>query len=134
MDSRSQIWKPLNASKQETRLFVLAPSTYMGERPRVRLITKSLDQHPRYEALSHAWGNPTDPQLLLIGDSQWLITMSLRAALVAVRDEKKEKGHLGRCDLHVFRSIQNQMLQKLERFEPLFCEGIYGQSEVRSRP
>ena len=52
------IYAPLNQGTREIRLLRLSPSSMLEEQPRCFLETVSLDDNPRFEALSYAWGNP----------------------------------------------------------------------------
>jgi hypothetical protein len=65
MSIRSQepIWLPLNSSKSEIRLLRLHGE---GRSVRGSLEVRSLNHHPRYDAISHAWGRPESSELFVI--------------------------------------------------------------------
>ncbi|KAF2727801.1 HET-domain-containing protein [Polyplosphaeria fusca] len=50
-----------------------------------------LDNAPRYEALSYAWGDPTCSETMLLDGELLPITSSLAAALLALRDSRCER-------------------------------------------
>lgn len=71
------------------RLLVLEPSSW-SDPLRGHLIHASLEEQEEsyYEALSYVWGNPNNPSLILLNDSQILpITRNLEDALRHLRSE-----------------------------------------------
>jgi len=48
----------LNANNHEIRLLTLLPSRYIADQPQCRLKRVSLNENPKYEALSYTWGAP----------------------------------------------------------------------------
>jgi hypothetical protein len=53
------LWQPLDASKSEIRLLRLEPGSFKDDLVGSFDI-RSLQYHPRYDAISHAWG-PAGP-------------------------------------------------------------------------
>ena len=58
MSTRPNIWHPLDQSRRQIRLFHLEPSENVHDQAEGFLEIVSLDDNPRYEALSYAWGDP----------------------------------------------------------------------------
>lgn len=71
------------------RLVVLEPGR--GDDPiRCRLTHVSLDDNPKYEALSYAWGDPSTTVPMYLEDEIFTVTASLEAALSNLRDGSLE--------------------------------------------
>ncbi len=85
MDSISRIWQPLDTTKLEIRLFVLAPSATRDAPPDGSLINFSLEEALDYEAISHAWGRPAGQRVIYVNGIEWLVSVSLFLALTALR-------------------------------------------------
>jgi hypothetical protein len=91
MDTRNQIWKPLNSARREIRLFILAPNEDDKAVPRGRLITRSSDEQLYYEAISHAWGRPSFPEVVIIDGIEWVVSTGVFEALQRLRHPTEEK-------------------------------------------
>jgi hypothetical protein len=51
------LYSPLNPESRQTRLFTLQPGAF-GDPVDGFLTQISLNNHPKYEALSYVWGDP----------------------------------------------------------------------------
>ena len=91
MDTKSRIWKPLDPAKKEIRLFVLAPDEDQLAVPKGTLITRSLDQQLFYDAISHAWGAPSFPEVVSIDGIEWIVTIGVFHALQRLRHPTDQK-------------------------------------------
>jgi hypothetical protein len=77
MTVRESVWPPLDQTKREIRLLRLDP----GKRRIASFEIRSLDQHPRYDAISHAWGPPAETTIYSIGGRPHLIPRTLAVGL-----------------------------------------------------
>ena len=91
LDTRSQIWESLNPAQREIRLFIVEPDKDEIAIAKGRLITRSLEQHLFYDAVSHAWGSHSDAEALIINGAEWLVTTSIYEALQRLREPEREK-------------------------------------------
>lgn len=73
-------YKLLNIKRNEIRLLKLESPREPGE-IRGRLLSVSLDDHPKYEALSYTWGNLNEPQKIILDGDSFVVTDNLMAAL-----------------------------------------------------
>lgn len=94
----SQVWQPLDPSKNEIRLLLLRANDDFHAWPRAKLIKQSLNYPTHYEALSYAWGGcqPSMPLFLesdAIGEGliDMPITAELCSALQYLRDPREDK-------------------------------------------
>ena len=81
----NDIWKPLDKTKREIRLAVLQPSKTLSDQPLCTLSIVSLEEKPRYEALSYAWGDANIIRPIMIQGVQWPVTVNLEAGLRQLR-------------------------------------------------
>lgn len=87
--ARAQIWQPLDPTKRQIRLVELDPSPNVDAIPTGRLVIKSLDRHPVYDAISHAWGGPQPSLSLYLHGFRVPITVSLYSCLRHLRHTSK---------------------------------------------
>jgi Heterokaryon incompatibility protein (HET) len=78
---RAHLWKPLDPSKRQIRLLALEPNPDVEATPSGRLETKSLDRHPIFDAVSHAWGGPQKSFPIYIDNTRVPMTQSLHECL-----------------------------------------------------
>ncbi|KAM7211348.1 Heterokaryon incompatibility protein (HET) domain containing protein [Rhypophila decipiens] len=81
---------PLDRTSRDIRILSLKP----GKRtdPIVcTLSTTSLDDNPRYEALSYVWGDPSICEKIILDNQERDVTVNLFAALRRLRYPKKER-------------------------------------------
>ena len=91
MGTRPNIWHPLDPSRRQIRLFHLEPSENIHDQAEGFLETISLDDNPRYEALSYSWGDPTITCAIKLHGVQWEVTTNLEAGLRHLRGNVNEK-------------------------------------------
>ncbi|KIX97826.1 uncharacterized protein Z520_06604 [Fonsecaea multimorphosa CBS 102226] len=89
--SRSQLWQPLDPSRREIRLLILQPDKDRHAFPIGRLITVSLEQQLHYDAISHAWGGPSEVYYININKIKVPITSNVLDVLQHLRDPHQEK-------------------------------------------
>lgn len=77
----SDIYTPLITSRKEIRLLILDPAPALDSAINIRLQTASLLDHPRYEAISYAWGDPRNTTEVLLSRKPFPLTVSLAGAL-----------------------------------------------------
>lgn len=86
-------YAPLDPSKTEIRLVELLPratnsSPYDERALRCNVFHISLNDKPDYAALSYAWGDPQDTQIIMVGHTSVPVTRNLYSALEHLRYEK----------------------------------------------
>lgn len=81
----NEIFKPLAENRKEIRLVVLLPSDVPEASIQCELKTVSLLSNPTYEALSWAWGNPSETEVILLNGHQWWAPVNLVAGLKNLR-------------------------------------------------
>lgn len=79
-------YTPLNPSKKQIRLLTLLPGEW-DERIRCELYVASLQDQPKYEALSYTWGPQVDLVDIYVNDTPFPATPNLYAALRRLRDQ-----------------------------------------------
>lgn len=78
-------YQPLDHSKRQIRLLELSPGN-PGSRISARLIHVSLDDNPRYDALSYMWGPPRPTYTISIDEGcSFIVRRNLRKALDDLR-------------------------------------------------
>lgn len=82
--SSSRIYTPLNSHKREIRLATIKPGTQL-EPIRCSLSYVSLDDTPKYEALSYVWGDPSIRISILLDEHPFRVTQNLGLALRFLR-------------------------------------------------
>ena len=83
---------PLDSRRHEIRLFELLPSKKKNAPVEGHLRTVSLDDKPRFEALSYVWGDPRPRRKVFVhGDSRrtLLVAKNLARALPDIRSQDK---------------------------------------------
>lgn len=89
--SDSHIYSPLNPNKREVRLLTILPERN-GESPvRCTLQTASLDNPPKFEALSYVWGDALATVGIIVHDLPFNVTTNLGAALRSLRYPRKQR-------------------------------------------
>lgn len=84
---RDAIYQYYSVRGKDIRLLRLIPgTTSMVE---CELIPASLKSHPKYMALSYAWGDPDDTAPIQVNGCRFDVTSSLHSALVALRTRHK---------------------------------------------
>ena len=91
MSTHSTIWHPLDPSRRQIRLFHLEPSENFHDQAEGFLEIVSLDDNPRYEALSYAWGDPKITCAIELHNVQWEVTTNLETGLRHLRGNVNEK-------------------------------------------
>ena len=71
------IWTPLDRGRRQIRLAHLAPSEKLDEQPSCSLHVASLNENPRYEALSYVWGDPKVTRLIKLRTSHQSSTIHI---------------------------------------------------------
>lgn len=81
-------WVRLNADRREIRLLDLEPLSRGPDKLSCNLRVASLDDEPKYEALSYVWGGKADPpHALCVGGQELHITRNLYEALYYLRED-----------------------------------------------
>ena len=116
---RPNVWpERLDSAKRQIRLLLLEPSDDRSAFPRGKLVTTSLNYHPRYIAISHAWGGPQISLPLFIDGVRIPITEELCVCLMNVRRISSEQAFwvdaisINQCDLQE-RAEQVQLMQSI---------------------
>ncbi|KAM3080190.1 hypothetical protein ACMFMF_003599 [Clarireedia jacksonii] len=79
---------PLSCSKNEIRLLKLLPKAggkKLNYNPACRIFHASLDDKPRYTALSYVWGNEDNMRLIFVDNSPVRVRRNLYDAMIALR-------------------------------------------------
>jgi hypothetical protein len=76
---------------KQIRLLVLEPDSNIHATPQCHLVTTSIDQPKWYHAVSHAWGAPTSPAYIIIGDLEWPVSSPIYDALRHLRGDKDKQ-------------------------------------------
>lgn len=84
-------YRPLNAKISEIRVLTLLPSNKPIDPVHCSLDYVSLDDKPRFEALSYVWGPSTPRHDIFLDGAKFTVTPSLHAALTALRHRKKPR-------------------------------------------
>ncbi|KAI8953831.1 heterokaryon incompatibility protein-domain-containing protein [Xylaria longipes] len=84
-------YTPLNPSKKQIRLLTLLNGEWNDE-IKCKLYVVSLDDEPKYEALSYVWGSPTDLVDIDIDGIAFSVTQNLYAALRRLREQIRGTG------------------------------------------
>ena len=86
--TRSPIFEPLNAAREEIRLVVIHPSEENNAPIECTLLGASLedDTDLEYLTLSYAWGDPSVTSPVIVNDVEHQVTTNLKAALQRLRD------------------------------------------------
>ncbi|EPE28385.1 hypothetical protein GLAREA_09505 [Glarea lozoyensis ATCC 20868] len=84
------LYSRLDTSRREVRLLVLEPGASEGN-VKCKLITRSLDDNPTYEALSYTWGETQFNQSILLNGHPTTISGNLESFLWTISHEREEK-------------------------------------------
>ncbi|KAH0547670.1 hypothetical protein FGG08_000159 [Glutinoglossum americanum] len=82
-------YRPLNPSLSEIRLVLLAPGSGSDE-IQCSFQHVLLDDNPRYDALSYAWGAVSDVRPIVLDGRVFQVTVNLHAALRQIRHQTEE--------------------------------------------
>ena len=85
MTSHSNIYKPLDSEKSQIRLVTIQPKNQESQQIRCDLEICSLDEKPRYEALSYVWGDQSHPLEILLDGQVFHVGLNLASALRSLR-------------------------------------------------
>lgn len=77
----SNIWLPLEQAKREIRLLRIAPNADLTAQPECYLAPVSLNQSPKYGAISYAWGDANIKAPIRIDNITWQATTNLKSGL-----------------------------------------------------
>ncbi|KAL4891083.1 HET domain protein [Aspergillus ambiguus] len=89
--SGSFSYSALNPAAAEIRLVTIAPEKNENSPVRCTLQTVSLDNPPRFEALSYVWGSVGEKVEILVDDISFQVTTNLRNALRCLRHSRKKR-------------------------------------------
>lgn len=84
---RDAIYQYYNVRGKDIRLLYLLPGT--ESMVKCEIIPASLKSHPKYMALSYAWGDPDDTAPIQVNGCRFDVTSNLHSALVALRKRHK---------------------------------------------
>lgn len=79
------LWQPLQSSQREIRVLSLEPSNNPSSRIVCNLKSVSLNDNPKYEALSYVWGDASDRRVITLGQKEYSVTVNLFDALTNLR-------------------------------------------------
>ena len=82
--SSSRIYTPVNSHKREVRLVTIKSGT-PPEPIQCNLSYVSLNDTPKYEALSYVWGDPSIRMPILLDEHPFGVTQNLDLALRVLR-------------------------------------------------
>ncbi|KAF2502451.1 hypothetical protein BU16DRAFT_576457 [Lophium mytilinum] len=80
-----KVYQSLAKDRNEIRLIKLSPSPDPNYDVGCELIVASLDQNPKYKALSYTWGNPNDTVPITLNGQRFDVTRNLKKALQSLR-------------------------------------------------
>jgi hypothetical protein len=86
------VYQPLNQLTSDIRLLRLLPNDGNGKLkyiPACQIFHTSLDDNPKYVALSYVWGDTSNSQAILMDTYSVLVNMNLYEALMALRPSKE---------------------------------------------
>jgi hypothetical protein len=84
------IYKPLDSSRRQIRLLRIEPAKDPSHKIKCHLFTESLDEKPRYHALSYVWGNTKDRKSINLDGTDFLVTLNLYVALRRFRMRRED--------------------------------------------
>ncbi|KAB5566285.1 hypothetical protein GE09DRAFT_1055859 [Coniochaeta sp. 2T2.1] len=88
--SKPSIFRPLNPAANEIRLLKLLPGK-TGDPVSCMLDVFSLDDSPKYDALSYVCGDPADTRRILVNGLSHNVTVNLESALRGLRRHGKSR-------------------------------------------
>lgn len=91
MASSEYFYRPLDHKRSEIRLLTLLPSSQTTDSVQCSLSHASLDDRPRFEALSYVWGPPLPAHDIVVDGTRCNVTTNLHQALEALRRAKKPR-------------------------------------------
>ena len=88
--NRSYSYRPLSVVRNEIRLLLLKPG---GSYDRLSCILRhvSLDNNPKYTALSYTWGNPDITRPISLDGYCVDVTTNLKSALLHLHEKTQER-------------------------------------------
>ncbi|KAJ8126432.1 hypothetical protein O1611_g7208 [Lasiodiplodia mahajangana] len=121
-------YKSLDPSKKEIRLLKLLNGGW-NDKIRCELYVVSLRDEPKYEALSYAWGSPTDLVDIVVNGVTFPATQNLHAALRRLREQIRSSGdNEGRRTLWVDAICINQQDTGEKNHQVQLMGDIYSQT------
>lgn len=84
------LYESLNVARHEIRLLHIKSSSKLEEEPYCSLKTVSLDDNPRFEALSYSWGEPDLTRPIKLENREWYATINLEAGLRYLRSPSQD--------------------------------------------
>ena len=91
MAEKTLIWTPLPPEGNEIRILTVLPSYDKHSIIKCVLKIVSLDENPRYEAISYAWGDPEECAAVRVGERKWNIPSNLEACLRRFHRQTKSR-------------------------------------------
>jgi hypothetical protein len=88
--TQHSIFNRLNKTESEVRLLRLLPGR-SADPIRCTVHIVSLNDNPRYEALSYVWGDETDTRSISVNNQPYSVTVNLEAALRGLRRHRGER-------------------------------------------
>lgn len=85
-----QLYSPLDYSTCEIRLLHIQDSANVNDDIECTLSTASLDDQPKYVAVSYAWGDPKRTSPILLQGVLFEVTFNLKALLKRIRENGEE--------------------------------------------
>jgi hypothetical protein len=107
-------YTPLDTDQNFIQLMHLSPASSEDDAIRCRFTVVLLDDEPQYEALSYVWGDISDTHFVEVEGRSVPIPANVHSGSEAPTTSRSGADSLGRCPLHLSRSIPNQMVQTLE--------------------
>lgn len=84
------IYKPLDTGQRQIRLLRIKPAKDPSQKIKCHLFTASLDEKPRYHALSYVWGDSKDRKPINLDGTDFLVTHNLYVALRRFRMKRED--------------------------------------------
>lgn len=82
-------YSALNLAEQEIRLVILQPYDETDERIKCTTVNAKISDKPKFQALSYAWGDSQNADLILLNGQEFRVGLSLWWALIYLRDADK---------------------------------------------
>ncbi|KAI0111126.1 heterokaryon incompatibility protein-domain-containing protein [Nemania sp. FL0031] len=121
-------YRSLDPSKKGIRLLALLNGEW-DDRIRCELYTVSLQDQPKYEALSYVWGSSTDLIDIDVNDVAFPATLNLHAALRRLREQiRSTERNEGRRTLWVDAVCINQRDNAEKTYQVQLMGDIYSQT------
>ncbi|KAF9883668.1 hypothetical protein FE257_003102 [Aspergillus nanangensis] len=91
MSNKDFPYTPLNPDKKEIRVITITPEKHPEKPLRCSLQIVSLNEHPKFEALSYVWGDVVATTEISVENLPFNVTTNLAAALRSLRHLKKPR-------------------------------------------